>query len=250
MHTPILLPDGRLFKWNYSGFGSGYQQTQIMDTFSNAIMIATCLSALGVDIENDQFWILIQGDDSIVKFIERMYQLYGDNFLHMMEAAAKHYFNAKLNAKKSKISDSPSGHTVLGYMNLYGVPFRTDEDLLAHLVFPERTPQTYQKLMASAIGLAYASCGCSQRFYDLCVYIVKKLADKGFSPNPRDLTWMVKIAALPEGVDLKRMVDRGIPPFMELQITNYQEHFRLDSEKMRVWPTKPTEASRFYFLLV
>jgi len=71
--TPILLPDGRLYQWTYNGFGSGYQQTQLMDSFGNMIMILTCLSSLGINIRSDRFWIRVQGDDSLVTFFERVY---------------------------------------------------------------------------------------------------------------------------------------------------------------------------------
>jgi hypothetical protein len=93
-NTPIALPNGELFKWNFNGFGSGYQQTQLMDSFANMIMILTCLSALGINIEAPKFWIRVQGDDSIVAFFEMIYQIYGPTFLTKLEETALFYFNA------------------------------------------------------------------------------------------------------------------------------------------------------------
>jgi hypothetical protein len=248
-HTPTLLPDGRLFRWNYLGFGSGYQQTQLQDTFSNAIMLATCLLDLGVDISSKNFWIMLQGDDSLVTFMERMFSLYGSNFAHMLAASAKKRFNAILstNPAKTKISDRLNGQSVLGYFNKYGIPFRTDEDLLSHLIFPERLPQSYPKLMGSVLGLAMASCGCSERFYDLCHYVYKKLEARGYTPNMAGLEWLEKTG----NVDQFSTFEKGyFPTFNQLTANNYQPHYRTDFEDQRTWPTRPTNTNRFHFLLV
>jgi len=69
-HTPIRLPDGRLVQWQYNGIASGFQQTQLLDSFVNTIMTLTCLSAVGINIESDNFDFLVQGDDSIMVFPE------------------------------------------------------------------------------------------------------------------------------------------------------------------------------------
>jgi hypothetical protein len=248
-HTPILLPDGRLYKWRHSGFGSGYQETQLNDTFCNAIMLSTCLSDLGVDIENERFWLMLQGDDSLVTFQERMFQLYGQNFLRMFDECARFRFNAEVNTKpgKSKILGELNGQKVLGYFTQGGIPYRLDIDLLSHLVFPETLPQSENKLMASAIGLAMASCGCSRKFYDLCAHIVDALKSRGFSPNFNQLEWMVTIGLY---YDLEELRALGLPSFEELQTNNFEAHERTERDKQRVWPTMPTDQSRFYFLLV
>jgi hypothetical protein len=102
LNTPILLPNGKLFRWLYSGFGSGFQQTQLLDSFCNAIMLTTCLSALGVNINSPNFWARFQGDDSISAFMERMHQLYGPHFLVMLAQTAEYYFNAKLSPETAR----------------------------------------------------------------------------------------------------------------------------------------------------
>jgi len=90
LNTPILLPDGRLFKWRWNGFGSGFQQTQLLDSFCNAIMLLTCLTALGVDINSSHFWARFQGDDSISAFRERMFEIYGPDFLRCNIRTSEH----------------------------------------------------------------------------------------------------------------------------------------------------------------
>jgi hypothetical protein len=245
-HTPILLPNGELYQWTHSGFGSGYQQTQLMDSFANMIMILTCLAAMGIKIEAESFWIRVQGDDSLVAFFEYVYRLYGPDFLTKLADTAMFYFNAKLNVKKSEISDRLSGMTVLGYFNVHGFPYRTDEDLLRHLFFPER-PQDMARLAASALGLDLASCGCSERFHNLCEYIWRKIViEKGIQPKFAHLEWMERtniISSIEEISELKEF-----PTRMQLRALTWQYPVRDEATKQRLWPTKPGPRGRFYFL--
>jgi hypothetical protein len=244
-YTPILLPDGRLFQWSWNGFGSGYQQTQLMDTFGNSIMILTCLSSLGINIKSEQFWIRIQGDDSLVSFFERTYEIYGPSFLTQLAGAAKFYFNAKLNVKKSQILGRLSGATVLGYLNTYGIPYRTDEDLLRHLYFPERD-QDYSRLAASALGLMLASTGCSQSFHNVCVHIWNELVLKrGIRPNFSSLSWMERANMIER---IEALEGAELPPRMTLRAETFCEPTRTNAAKGRLWPTKDYPAGRFYFL--
>jgi len=243
--NPILLPDGRLFQWTYNGFGSGYQQTQLMDTFVNCIMILTCLSSLGININSENFWIRIQGDDSLVTFFERVFDIYGPNFLTMLELSAETYFNAKLNVKKSKISNTLNGITVLGYMNRYGLPYRTDEDLLRHLFFPERD-QDWTRLAASAMGLAMASCGCSLQFYNCCKMIWTELVIKrGIKPKFSALRWMERAGMIERAEALEKA---DFPTFQSLRAETWSFPIRDESAKQRLWPTRPGPAGKFHFL--
>lgn len=244
-HNPILLPDGRLYQWTYNGFGSGYQQTQLMDTFANCIMILTCLSSLGINIQSERFWIRIQGDDSLVAFFERVFDIYGPGFLDMLAEAAMFYFNAKLNVKKSMIKRKTDGMSVLGYFNRYGFPYRTDEDLLRHLFFPERD-QDWTRLAASAMGLAMASCGCSYRFYKCCENIWNELVIKrGIKPRFSTLRWMER-AGMIERVQALEKAD--FPDFMTIKAEIWSMPIREESAKQRLWPTRPGSAGRFYFI--
>lgn len=247
-HTPVLLPNGELWRWTYNGFASGFQQTQLMDSFANAIMIMTCLGALGVKIDSDDFWIRVQGDDSLIAFCEGMFQIYGPHFLTMLEESANYYFNAKLNTKKSQISAKLSGMGVLSFFNQQGLPFRTDEDLLRHLFFPERD-QDLARTAASALGLAYAACGCSKRFHKLCEYIYEKLViEKGFLPEPEVLRWMVRANIFESEEQIIELCNKPFPTRMELRTNAWQHTPRSDGERERLWPTKPGPRNRFYFL--
>jgi len=243
--NPMLMPDGKLYKWTWNGFGSGYQQTQLMDSFANMIMILTCLSSIGISIQSDRFWIRVQGDDSLIAFFERVYDLYGPNFLTMLAEAAKHYFNAILNVKKSRILRQLNEVSVLGYFNIYGYPFRTDEDLLRHLYFPERD-QDWTRLAASAMGLAMASCGCSGRFYKCCKHIWNELVHKRkVTPKFSELRWMER-AGMIERID--SLHDVEFPEILALRAELWCEPTREETAKQRLWPTKPGPAGQFYFL--
>jgi len=244
--TPIMLPNGQLWKWNWNGFGSGYQQTQLMDTFANAIMLYTCLLSLGINVDSEHFWARFQGDDSIVAFFERMFQLYGNNFLDQLEDSAMHYFNAKLNIKKSQIQRKVTGMSVLSYFNRMGIAYRTDEDLLRHLFFPER-PQDYGRLAASAIGLAQASLGQNERFYSLCRTVYEKIViDREIQPKWKVLRWLQRTG---QDEILEQLKNQEFPRLTDLQSQAYAMNERTEYERERQWPTYATENRSFYFLL-
>lgn len=244
LNTPILLPDGKLYTWKFNGFGSGFQQTQLLDSFCNSIMLLTCLSALGVNINSPRFWARFQGDDSITAFQERMFQIYGKHFLNMLSKAAVYYFNAKLNTDKTDISDRTTNVSVLSYFNSMGLPYRTDEDLLRHLYFPERH-QDLSQLAASALGMAYANCGNSKRFHQLCEYIWTKLTiEKQFKPNFRSIDWMVRSNIFPS---LEEVITKPFPTLEHIGSLVFSHKPRTESQQSRQWPTKSRPKGRFFF---
>jgi len=244
LSTPILLPNGELWTWKHNGFGSGFQQTQLLDSFCNAIMILTCLSALGVNINHPDFWARFQGDDSFIKFLELMYQIYGPHFLSMLSEAAKFYFNAKLSSDKSQISDRLSGMSVLSYFNHYGMPYRTEEDLLRHLFFPEHY-QDLNGLAASALGLAYANCGHHARFHMLCQYIYLKLTkEKKYQPKLKSIQWMIRSEIFPS---LEDAIGTGFPTREHLLEMVSLPKGRTIEQKARQWPTESHSKGRFFF---
>jgi len=243
--TPIELPDGTIWTWNWNGFGSGFQQTQLMDSFANAIMIYTCLTALGVNVNSRSFWARFQGDDSLIFFCEQMFRIYGNHFLEMMAEVALKYFNAKLQLKKSMIQSRVTGMSVLSYPNLMGIAYREEFDLLSHLYFPER-PQDYPRLAASALGLAQAALGCSTRFHNLCEDIWNSIVKKrGIQPNYSALKWMVRIG-LYESID--ELAKAEFPSQISLMLKAWVVEKRSESLKEQQWPTKPDSKGGFYFI--
>ncbi|GFM95168.1 RNA-dependent RNA polymerase [viral metagenome] len=249
-YTPILLPNGELWTWRHNGWGSGFQSTQLMDTTANSLMIGTILSSLGIDIMNRTFWIRLQGDDSLVAFYEQIYIIYGPSFLNMIADSAAYYFNAKLNTKKSQIQNKLSGMSVLGYFNKFGLPYRTDEDLLRHLFFPERE-QDMARTAATALGLAYANGGRSKQFHECTKYIFEKIVyEKGFRPEPEALLWMVRANIIESEEHLIEMVTSPFPDRIELLANCWRHTPRSEEEKERLWPTRPGPRGRFFFLSI
>jgi hypothetical protein len=232
--TPIELPNGEVWSWRYNGFGSGFQQTQLMDSFCNMIMTYTVLSSLGVDIESEHFKSRFQGDDTILSFPEPMFFLHDRNFLTMMAEKASFYFNAKLSDDKSGIGDHPNNMYALGYNVRYGRPYRTDEDLLSHLFFPEK-PQDYGRLAASALGLCYASLGCSKQFYNTCRDIWNAIViEKEVEPDFKQLKWM-KRAGMEEV--LESLQSGEFPEYNDILAAGITTRERTEREKQKVWPT-------------
>ena len=246
LHTPILLPDGRLFEWTTNGFGSGFQQTQLMDSFANMIMILTCLSSLGINIKSKHFWIRVQGDDSLIAFYEAMFVIYGPTFLDKLADSALFYFNAKLSAKKSQISNRLTHMSVLSFYNRFGLPYRTDEDLLRHLLFPE-TPGGFEELVSSALGLAYAACGCSERFHALCKHIFERGLSRGDKPTRKAFHWMIRTGLLTED-DVDEIISHPFPERLALRANAWIHTPRTKSQKERLWPSEPGPRGRFFFL--
>lgn len=186
--TPDLLPDGSMWKRSHSGIASGLMQTQVLDSFVNAIMILSCLIELGFKVDADLF-IKILGDDSIVGLAELVAPQAYQQLLDDIARTALRRFGAILNVKKSSISESLTGCTLLGYTLDNGIPTRPELDLLAQLAWPERR-WTPSRLMARAQGIAYASAGQSKVVYDVCKDVWTFLETQGNKPDPLGYPWL------------------------------------------------------------
>lgn len=243
-HTPIALPDGRLYRWRHSGIASGFQQTQLLDSFVNTIMLLTLLSEQGVNIEGKDFFLKVQGDDSLIAFPERMYQLHGKLFLTRLAKSALERFNALLSTTKSDISDNLNTVKVLGYTNVLMQPKRDDDDLLSHLLFPERSFGLPQ-LAASAVGIAWATLGCSKTVYAVCKDIHSFLTDKlGIIPKAQGFEWLERMGTVKlEDYHLERF-----PTYEEIFNSTFSVAVRTRQMKERLYPTLPESAGGFMFL--
>lgn len=243
-HTPICLPNGDMYVWERNGIASGFQRTQLLDTFVDCVMSLTLYSKLGIDIESKNFWIKIQGDDNIVAFPEPFHQLYGNNFLRRLAELALLYFNAKLSEKKSQISNDLNNVKVLGYQNQMMMPYRTDADLLSHLRYPERS-FGLPELASSSVGIAWATLGCSKVVFFVCKESHHFLVDKlGVKPNFQANQWMYTLGLDPiEQYNIERF-----PTFEEIYATAFSIDQRSEKLKERLYPTKPESAGGFYFI--
>lgn len=244
-HYPIALPDGRVFEWTRNGVASGFQETQLLDSWINGIMLLTCLSETGVDIEHEHFFIKLQGDDSLVAFSENFFRIYGKKrYLDMLSQIAMRRFNAKLSSDKSDLHDSLDHVYVLGFYNNQGLAYRTDVDLLSHLLFPERN-QSLSAAAASCVGIAMAAQGCSRPVYDTCKdafeFITNELKIEA-KWSTSDKTAMQYISNIDLDDEIK------FPSFLSTWMQNFILTGRSESERQRSWPTDPKYTGGFYFM--
>jgi hypothetical protein len=255
-HSPILLPDGTMYQWTVNGIASGYMQTQILDSWVNIIMILTCLSELGIDINHKSFFIKVQGDDSICAFRERVLRTIGkDRFLLKLSRIALSRFNAILSEKKSSISDRLDGVSVLGYFNTQGIAWRTEVDLLSHLFFPER-PQSLEATAGTAVGIALAAQGCSRPVYDVCrdifVFITQELGREAIisAHTHRDLLYQgyVHIDLIRQEQFQGTIKVKKFPEFLATWMQNFVLESRTETARQRTWPTDPERSGGFMFI--
>lgn len=247
-HTPILGQSGTFYRWQFNGIASGFQQTQLLDSFVNTIYILTCLSAVGINIEADDFTILVQGDDNLTTFAERILDTHGDDFLIKLAKEALTRFNAILSTDKTSIGRSLNDVEVLSYKNRNGIATRDEAELLGKLLYPER-PRSYGATASAAIGLASAAMGSSLHVYNTCRNVFDYIVTiKGHEPEPdpnmkRHLT--VHKSAFDEIMYLGK---NTFPSFNDTFCQNFDYSVRSESEKQQLWPTQPT-GNGFHFLL-
>nr|ATS94410.1 RNA-dependent RNA polymerase [Podosphaera prunicola partitivirus 1] len=235
--TPIKAESGNMYRWKFNGFASGFQQTQLLGSFINATYILTSLSACGINIDSDHFQALFQGDDSITTFPERVDF---KTFIPKVSNEAKRRFNANLSIDKTTYGDWFDGIEVLSYAYRGGFAVRDPASLLAHLLYPER-PKRPEELAASCIGIAQASMGI-RCVYDACLdlftFLVEELKIEPYFPETdlnRPFKWW-------------EPTFRYFPTFEECFLQNFEDAFRDQSVKNRLWPTQPV-GNGFCFLL-
>lgn len=242
-HTPIKAESGNLYGWKHNGIASGFQQTQLLDSFVNAIMLLTCLSASGINILSPHFQLLVQGDDSLCTFNETLHL---PSLIKSLAREALTRFNAILSEDKTSYG-SLDDVEVLSYRNRSGLAYRPPAELLAHLLYPER-PRTPAATAAAAVGIAQAAMGCSRQVYDTCRDVFDFLVnqwkvepeypDESHEPYKRPL----------KAFEIKPMTLAQFPTLQRTFLQNFDLRTRDEADKQRLWPTLPT-GNGFHFLL-
>lgn len=229
-HTPIRLHNGDTFIWRHNGIMSGFQQTQLLDSFVNTIMTLTTLSALGINIESEDFTYLVQGDDSLTGMAEKI--LDPRKFLELFSQEAKRRFNADMSPEKTTFGESLNDIEVLSYRNREGLAYRDPNELLAHFLYPER-PRTLSQLASSAIGIATASMGMSDSVYAVCADVYHFLTvDRGITAEIDNEDWFRRGLSPPSIARFPTQIECLLNQF------NYKDR---DSKMIqRLWPTTLT----------
>ncbi|UWK02071.1 RNA-dependent RNA polymerase [Fusarium poae partitivirus 3] len=236
-HTPIKAESGNMYLWQWNGIASGFQQTQLLDSFVNAIYLLTCLSSAGINIESEHFTALFQGDDSITTFPEIIPDYKA--FIATLTFEAKRRFNADLSPDKTTIGPSPDDVEVLSYGNTSGIASRSPAELLAHLLYPER-PRRAPEAAAAAAGIAQAAMGCSSQVFNTCQDVYNFLVNQiGVKPEWKE--WS------PNKITPYSMNVQKFPTFTETFLQNFDKRERDAHDRNLLWPSKPT-GNGFHFL--
>lgn len=145
IHTPILMPDGYVYR-KHKGVPSGSYFTQLIDSIVNYIVIQyVSLCAFGKPVDDDK--LLVLGDDSLFGM---------DAFVSMEQvvASAKR-LGFKVNAEKSDISRFGSPFQFLGHAWVNGIVDRPVLDIVKRMVFPEKPnniKNTRERVFTRALG--------------------------------------------------------------------------------------------------
>lgn len=232
--TPVLLPDGRLFRRLHAGIPSGLYPTQYDDSQYNCVMLITILLAMDISVTRDML-IKLMGDDSLIRLLILIPPNQHQAFFEKMQYYASYYFASIISIDKSKISNTPNGAEVLSYVNHNGLPHRDPTALLAQLYHTKARKPTPGKTMASAIGIAYASCGFDRQVYYVCKDIYSYYFSLGIEPDPTGLT--LALGDDPFGLRASDISLTHFPSQHEIQANLTALDFVSDSVE-RFWPTE------------
>lgn len=231
-NASIVLPDGRMYKRRYAGIPSGLFTTQLLDSWYNYVMLATILSAMGIDPK--QSIIKVQGDDSIIRLAVLIPPSSHEAFLLRMEELADYYFKSVISLDKSEINNTLQGCEVLSYRNNNGLPFRDEILMLAQFYHTKARNPTPEITMAQAIGFAYAAAGNHRRVHALLEDIYLYYAKQGFTPNPAGLT--IVFGDSPDNPQLPFTLEH-FPTMSEVRKFYLNTSYINEEQNGRTWPT-------------
>jgi len=229
--SPIVLPNGKMYKRRFSGIPSGLFITQLMDSWYNYTMLCSILHYMGIDPKS--CIIKVQGDDSIIRLCILISKDEHDNFLTTMQTVADHLFGAVISLDKSELRNSIQNCEVLSYRHIHGLPYRDTLKMLAQFYHTKARDPTPEITMAQAIGFAYASCGNEYRIHVLLESIYNFYHEQGFEPSSAGLSLV--FGNSPDNPTLPFTFDH-FPSQNEVQQYFVSLHYRNDEQTKRTWP--------------
>jgi len=127
--SPIVMPNGMLYKGRKHGVPSGSFFTQMIDSVVNVIIAGTISSRFRLHVSKDEIFVL--GDDLLL-WTNR------DMELEAMSKYASSVFHVEFNPSKSRKFRYNESIHFLGRNWTQGVPDLPKQDILARMKFPER----------------------------------------------------------------------------------------------------------------
>jgi len=204
-YGPTLMPDGSLWRAMFNSLPSGLFQTQLLDCFCNLLIIITTL--MEMDLYSRDILLKVLGDDSIIGLLQHIPTNLHTDFHQRFSQIIWDRFRLQVAPLSETASMSVHPHSVqcLGYRNRYGFPYRDEFELLAMLAFRERAHPASQ-LRGVAIGIAYASAGCSQTVYNICHEV---FTSAGYIDTAIDFTGFAKPLVMQDiyGLDLSDVTE-------------------------------------------
>lgn len=189
--SPCILPSGRVYKRRYAGQPSGIFTTQFGDSFYNAVQTICVLLEMGVNNCSDLFFRTM-GDDIIFLLLCTVPPNKHADWLATFTLIARRRFNSIVSIKKTRIGNGIHRANILSYINIYGLPHRDGNALLAQLIYTKGYRDTPARAMARAIGIAYAAGPFNPDVYRCCEHVFKRFQSLGYSPNEKELDWMFR----------------------------------------------------------
>nr|ADV15446.1 putative RNA-dependent RNA polymerase [Heterobasidion partitivirus 1] len=229
--SPIIVPDGRMFKRLFAGIPSGLFITQLMDSWYNYTMLCSILYYMGIDPKS--CIIKVQGDDSIIRLAILIPKDEHDIFLSQMQEVADHLFGAIISLEKSELRNHINGCEVLSYRHIDGLPYRNLLKMLAQFYHTKARDPTPAITMAQAIGFAYAACGNDFRIHSLLKEIHDYYKKLGYSPNPAGMSLV--FGNSPDRPDFPLPFDH-FPEQSEVQQYFLSLDYRNAEQDAKTWP--------------
>nr|WAY16577.1 putative RNA-dependent RNA polymerase [Rhizoctonia solani partitivirus 14] len=230
-NSAIITPDGWLYIRLHAGIPSGLFITQLLDSWYNYTMIATLLSAIGLDPK--RCIIKVQGDDSVVRLYVIIPPDMHDAFLAELQRLADHYFRSVISMEKSEVRNTLNGVEVLSYRNCNGYPYRDELKMLAQFYYTKARNPSPSLTMAAAIGFAFAACGNHPRVHMVLEDVYNHYKLQGYTPNAAGLNHV--FGDSPDRASIHIPLDH-FPDLSEVRasLLNYNHNFEVTDQ--RTWP--------------
>jgi len=151
INTPILMPDGRLFR-KHHGVPSGSYFTQLVDSVVSYILISYVCELQDLEVRN----LKVLGDDS---------QFRSPSSLDLERAQRDcDACGMTLKVEKCDVTEEPSQFKSLGTRYRNGHAYRDDEEWFKLALYPERVPPDIGTSFTRLVGLWLGGAMFSKRF--------------------------------------------------------------------------------------